>query len=275
MGYKGLRLAGLAGLVLLAAWGCTEPGDEVSPHAEGWADPLTDAFHGIKIRAANFDLTTCHSCHGDDLQGTAEVAGCSSDDCHTTTEDQSPLDAIYACDNCHGFLDSDPFVNVEGQTNTDSVTVGVHTSHYASLHGVTSNVSCSSCHIVPGSALATGHIDETSHAEVTFDTLATAPHAGALEPAWDRSTATCANIYCHGNFTFNAITGNDSLWNWTTPASGQLCGTCHGLPPDGHFAITEGAKCGICHSTVVDPNDNGIIIGLAKHINGQKNVFGN
>ncbi len=267
MGLKGLQLAGLAGLVMLAAWGCTELGDEVSPHADGWADPLSDAFHGIKIRATNFDLTNCHSCHGDDLQGTAEVAGCSTATCHTAEA------GVYACDNCHGFLDSDPFRDVAGQTSTDSVTVGVHTSHYASLHGITSNVSCSSCHVVPDAALAAGHIDESPRAEVTFDTLATAVHAGALDPTWNRSTATCANTFCHGNFIFNAVTGNDSLWNWTTPASGELCGTCHGLPPAGHITYAEGTSCGLsfCHNGVVNLDNAGnyVIADPARHINGR------
>lgn len=276
MGNKCSRLAGHLTLVVLAVWGCTELGDEVSPHSEGWADPLTDAFHGIKIRATNFDLTNCHSCHGDDLQGTPEVAGCSSATCHTGEA------GVYACDNCHGYLDSDPFSDVEGRTSTDSVTVGVHTSHYTSLRGITSNVSCSSCHLVPDSApdMDTGHIDETPYAEVIFDSLAIAAHAGALEPTWDRSTATCANTYCHGNFTYERtdssgkfVIGNILTMTWTAPVEGNLCGTCHGLPPAGHSPYTEGTSCGLsfCHNGVVNLDNDGnyMIADPARHLDGQ------
>ena len=260
-------LGGIAVLLVLAAWGCTEFEEDDSPHPEDW-----DTGHIEKLQVINYDLTSCQACHGGELNGTDEVDGCSSDVCHTASQGQSVLDAIYACDNCHGYLDSDPFVDVKGRTSDDLVTVGKHTSHYTAAHSLTSNVSCASCHVVPDSVWAAGHIDDDTpyYAEVTFDSLATAK--GTLSPVWDRSASTCSQVYCHGAFDLNGVTVNDSTWTWTTPVSDDLCGTCHGLPPAGHIASSA---CGLCHSGVVSSQDHRTIIDTQKHINGVKNVFGN
>ena len=260
-------ITGLAAGLVITMWGCTELSDEHRVHPGNWGTE-----HQAKVRTVNYDFTFCQSCHGDDLEGDAETPGCSGSECHKVGAGQSALDAIYACDNCHGYLDSDPFVDVKGRTSSDLVTVGMHTSHYTAAHSLTSNVSCASCHVVPDSVWAAGHIDDDTpyYAEVTFDSLATAK--GTLSPVWDRSASTCSQVYCHGAFDLNGVTVNDSTWTWTTPVSDDLCGTCHGLPPAGHIASSA---CGLCHSGVVSSQDHRTIIDTQKHINGVKNVFGN
>ncbi|MCK4577909.1 MAG: CxxxxCH/CxxCH domain-containing protein [Candidatus Marinimicrobia bacterium] len=254
----GLLALAASGLTL-TVWSCTELGDDDGPHPDNWEDE-----HSASLRASGFNLGSCQGCHGQDLTGTDEVGGCSDGDCHTAPK------GVYACDNCHGYQDSEPWENVAGDVSTDTVSVGMHTRHL-SANGMTDNVTCSACHTLPQSTDIMGHIDGT-YAEVKWSGLAVPTHDGATQPAvWDRSAATCANIYCHGNFYyFPGITGNDTTWSWVTPGAGDLCGACHNLPPPIHSWGTD-QKCGAdrCHTRVADPSSN-IIIGLDRHINGAK-----
>ena len=256
---------GWVALILVAIWGCTELSDDHNVHPGSWS-----IEHQAKIRAVGYDLISCKSCHGDDLTGSDDAPGCSSENCHRLEEGQSVLDAIYACNNCHTYREDSQFEDVVGNSSTDSVTVGVHTSHYTNPSNLTVNVGCASCHVVPDSAWAAGHIDDSPYAEVTFDTLAT--DDGSLTPVWDRQNATCASVYCHGAFDFNGVTGNDIAWSWTTAIDTDLCGTCHGLPPpENHIASSA---CGVCHSSVVSSEDHRTIIDPQKHIDGAKNLGG-
>ena len=265
-------------LILIATWGCTELSDDHNVHPDNWS-----IEHQAKIRTVGYDLISCKSCHGDDLGGSDEVPGCSGETCHQVEAGQSALDAIYACDNCHGYLGDDLFKDVVGNTSWDILTVGMHTSHYQHPHALTDtvNVNCGSCHVLPDSVWAPGHIDDTPYAEVTFDSLATA--GGTLFPMWDREAATCSDTYCHGNFVWekdssdiqfayadSVIAGNNLTANWTQLYTGDnFCTTCHGLPPIGH--VQNYVLCGLCHSSVVSDQDHRTIIDPAKHINGLKN----
>ncbi len=290
--------------VMLAAFvGCSEPAKDINPHPAGWVEAhqarlratgynftscgechgadLSGAetaegcsggtchhdnqwwlTHQVRMRTSNYDFDACRVCHGQDLGGGALAEGCRREFCHTA--DKGPL----ACDNCHGYLTTEPFENLAGDTAVTVLTVGVHTSHYTGAHDLTSNVTCASCHVVPDSVLAEGHIDTSAHAEVTFGSLGDVAAVGT-ESSWDRDEGTCSDIYCHGNFTYSFASGIDSSWTWTEPATGDLCGTCHGLPPEGHSA--DWTDCGQCHGSVVSSADHRTIIGLENHINGLKN----
>jgi len=237
------------------------------PLAE-FVDPIHENYHGRIFWLNNWDFSGCQSCHGDDLAGGVVNASCSNAACHSSEQ------GIFACDNCHAYVGDMSFEDVTGNTSTDSVTVGAHTSHYTNPNSLTVNVDCASCHLVPDSTWAEGHLDLDLYAEVIFDTLAT--NDGSLTPVWYRSAATCADVYCHGAFNFDGITGNSDPWTWTETINGDLCGTCHGLPPTtgGHFAS---ANCGLapCHADVVSSEDHRTIIDTRKHINGAKDVSGN
>ena len=69
-------------LLLLASCGKlkepvpTNPEPGLSVHPEGWNDPEAEAFHGNAIRAADWDLSGCQSCHGTDYQGTGSGGSC-------------------------------------------------------------------------------------------------------------------------------------------------------------------------------------------------------
>ena len=248
-------------LLIAAFWGCTEPGEDISPHPGGFGEQ-----HGYKLRLSSYDLLGCQACHGEDLQGTEEMPGCQTSECHSDPA------GVGACANCHADETYPIFENLAGDTNTDNLTVGVHTSHIVATHGLTDNVGCGSCHVLPDTLFDDGHLfgaaDSTLLAEVIWNTLATGN--GTTTPIWDRETGSCSQTYCHGSFTYGNVTGTDSSWTWTEPAGDGLCGTCHALPPDGHFQLTgtNMKNCGSCHFSVVDPSDPQTIIGLSEHING-------
>ena len=95
----------------------------------------------------------------------------------------------------------------------------------------------------PADALAAGHIDATATAEITWGGLAV---TGGATPAWNRTTATCSNTYCHGRFNNGNATAAP-VWTGTNQGA---CGTCHGLPPGGtHPAVgTALTGCSACHN---------------------------
>ncbi|RME27768.1 MAG: CxxxxCH/CxxCH domain-containing protein, partial [Deltaproteobacteria bacterium] len=98
------------------------------------------------------------------------------------------------CSSCHGSEESfAPPEGVRGQTATTDIAVGAHQTHLKAGH-VRGPVECSECHVVPASIEQQGHIDQLP-AEVTFGELAT---NGGASPSWERQSATCSGVYCHG-----------------------------------------------------------------------------
>jgi predicted CxxxxCH...CXXCH cytochrome family protein len=98
-------------------------------------------------------------------------------------------------------------------------------------------------------------------------TLATTQNA---VPTFDGATLTCSSTYCHGNFRFDAVTGNAGptpAWTSTAPLG---CTGCHGMPPTGHQALSgtvTAAACAPCHPQTVKA-DGSIDVGGGTHING-------
>jgi len=97
-------------------------------------------------------------------------------------------------------------------------------------------------------------------------------------PVWDRQTATCAGVYCHGggnSLSADATAGLSRTPLWTS-TSGLACGTaCHGAPPvlPPHNPAMTRTDCSICHPRTVDPTGSIIIAGppgaeTSAHING-------
>lgn len=234
------------------------------PLAE-FTDPTNANYHGSIFWENNWDFSYCRACHGQNLDGGVVDFDCSNAACHTVTG------GVFACNNCHYWKgDEGSFVDVRNRTDSTLATVGMHNSHIFARHGLTVPLDCGTCHVPPDSIFAAGHLNESA-SDVAFDSLSTADYS--LNTVWDPNMATCSQVYCHGIFTFGSVTGNDTTLIWTVPVSGDLCGTCHGLPPTGHIA--SGDACGVCHSGVVSSQDNRTIIDTQKHINGVKNVFGN
>jgi predicted CxxxxCH...CXXCH cytochrome family protein len=156
-------------------------------------------------------LTTgCASCHGAPPPSHAQ-AMCAT--CHPAgaphIDGVTQIGRTGGCDGCHGSAASPaPPVDLAGNTVTTALGVGAHQAHLLAPAGVSAPIACGSCHVVPSTVDAAGHLDSLAPAEVT---------AGL---GWDRATGTCATAWCHG----------PARPAWTTTV-GAACGTCHGLPP--------------------------------------------
>jgi len=174
---------------------------------------------------------------------------------------------------------------VQGGTAQTDRGVGAHAKHL--LTGTLGRpVRCQECHAVPSTLTQAGHFDTKLPAEVTMnDTLSRLVTGdGRLHPSptWDGTT--CANTYCHGNWLLQKSTsaypwiydpadsvmvGGSFAPAWTGGSAEAGCGTCHGLPPQGHTALL--GACVNCHSDVVDASMH--IIDPSKHINGKIDVL--
>lgn len=247
------------------------------PHPEGFGDRNSENFHTGYIADNSWDIIPCQTCHGADYGGMGSAEkNCLK--CHTAPNGPE------ACNTCHGSADNAaPPVNLMKESSTSIVTIGAHQPHLTGTHlstFATGTGSCETCHIQPSSYDAPGHIDDSPHAEVIFNSLTT--DNGRLNTAWDRVNGSCSDVYCHGAFEFKKddsqypwaytgteMTGSNPKMFWQYLGTGQaLCGSCHGLPPQGHAPVTS---CTGCHDSVVDENLN--IVNKYLHINGQIDVF--
>jgi len=151
------------------------------PHKQGWVELVSDDFHGNYIKANNWSMERCQTCHGTDYRG--GEAGVSCYKCHT--DEGGPE----ACNVCHGSQTNPaPPKDLDGNIETSAIGVGAHQLHMQ-------NFDCAICHVVPATLSSDGHIDDTPGAEV-------------LEPwGWNKETATCANA-CHTDTTKTYIWNN-------------------------------------------------------------------
>ena len=201
-------------------------------HAVPWMQTADLGFHAY---SANRGLGECQLCHGPTLDGLGGTTSVSCAQCHGAGWKTD-------CTMCHGGTDGPsgaPPATTWGN-GADAVRVGAHTSHLAATHGIGKAVSCATCHPIPADALSPGHVDG-GNAEVVFAGL---PGVPAGPPAFERPSATCANVYCHGA-TLAGGAAPAPIWT-ATDGSQRACGACHGAPPpEPHPASTA---CGECHA---------------------------
>jgi predicted CxxxxCH...CXXCH cytochrome family protein len=227
--------------------------------------------------APSWDGTTCSNvyCHGDairagglatqprwDTPPTGACTGChgnpppshARDDCASCHPPAAPhADGIVqlgtGCNGCHGSARSPaPPSDLAGNQFTTAIGVGAHQAHLTGASRLAAPVPCATCHLVPATLDAPGHIDTPAPAEVT----------AAL--GWDRVTQTCASASCHG----------DARPVWTS--RGQVtCGSCHGVPPTSapHSPAMTLTSCAACHPGTIDALGTIIVTqGTSEHING-------
>lgn len=255
----GISVIAIVGAVFL---GCktqiTNPAPDkpiVPYHAIGWTVVDSSNFHGLYVKQNGF--LSCSECHGITSYGGSSGISCLN--CHNLT--------IVGCTGCHGGKDNAsgaPPYSIHHDSLATDLGVGAHSAHLAGK-SFSDGAPCQSCHTVPIAIADKGHFGEDSIAELTFSGI-----SGASS-TWTRATATCAQTYCHGNFTGGDAT-TKQIWN----APGSIaCGSCHddGTTPallawKHEFHIIEGGlQCADCHATVVDTGKQ--IIGKALHVNGQ------
>jgi predicted CxxxxCH...CXXCH cytochrome family protein len=218
----------------------------------------------------------CGSCHGNPPANHAQ-SECAM--CHPGSGSGTPRhidgkidvgDGSGPCSGCHGDARSPaPPRGLHGETATSTLAVGAHRAHLVA-GTVRGPIACGECHVVPSSVGDAGHIDRPLPAALEFGPLATADGAA---PTWNRSTATCANVYCHGggsHLLAEPSAGKLVMQTWTASADATIyCGACHGLPPVdlSHAPTLQLTDCATCHPGTVGPFGN-ILVGNGKHING-------
>lgn len=172
-----------------------------------------------------------------------------------------------ACTGCHGSGPDDPAPPpgvwlLGGRTSTAVRGVGAHELH---LKGGTlaAPVSCETCHLVPTSIGAAGHLDDDLPAEVTFSGRA---NAGEARSTYDARNGTCTT-YCHGA---TLAGGANREPRWTLLDGSQTgCNGCHGFPPPAPHP--QARACSACHSQVVDSENR--IADRTLHANGSVEVL--
>lgn len=166
------------------------------------------------------------------------------------------------CTRCHGQgEDPSPPPALNGDTKTTSLGVGAHQTH---VRGgpLRPPLACSECHIMPSPENGSEHPStKGGPAPVVFANLA---HNDSANPQWDRQSATCSDVFCHGS---TLRWGQDRPWPvWTRVDGSQIkCTSCHGYPP----ALThpQDDRCETCHSVVMAPG--GVIKAPELHVNGK------
>lgn len=179
------------------------------------------------------------------------IESCAS--CHPSPTDPRHVNGVVdvtvtSCTACHGSNgSSSPPAALDGSQDPTSRGVGAHDRH---LNGALPDrigkpLACGTCHVVPASVLAPGHLDQ-AQTGVRF------PFGGS----YDQANQTCT-VDCH----FDRTPG--PKWTDASGAARQ-CNACHEFPPKKTRAGTphpsvagDLAVCRTCH--VFDP---------ATHVNG-------
>lgn len=168
---------------------------------------------------ARNDCATCHPSGAPHVDGVLQIG---------KTND---------CSGCHGSASSSaPPTDLAGNTFTTALGVGAHQAHLMAPSGLRGPIPCETCHVVPATLTAAGHLD-------------TAPADVNAVLGWDRTTETCTT-WCHG----------PARPAWTSHGE-VVCGSCHGVPPadTNHDPQMTIATCGTCHAGT---HINGVVDGL-------------
>jgi predicted CxxxxCH...CXXCH cytochrome family protein len=233
------------------------PGDRLGPPSYTDGRCTNVYCHGATLHAggtataprwnASSPEPACARCHGAPPPSHAPVSGGGCAICHPASSPHVDgvvqLGTTNGCDGCHGRNgDPAPPRDLSGETSPSSLGVGAHQAHLGAPSGLRSPIACETCHAVPASVDAPGHIDTALPAEVS-------PVLG-----WDRASGTCATAWCHGPAR--------PVW---TETGGAACGSCHGVPPatPSHNPSMDLGTCGSCHP----------FPSLTDHIDGDLDVL--
>lgn len=233
----------------------------------------------------------CGDCHGDppESHASARCGNCHprvADDARTVVDTSLHLDGELSvgeggggCGSCHGDVMGLPPPALDGATSRWTASVGAHRVHADGPSGLSGEIGCEACHVLPAALLDVGHIDSDLPAEVfegaSFSSLATADGA---TPLWSPATASCSGAYCHGGgqrLGADASPGIRRTLRWDDPRESMACGDCHGVPPatGDHASSMDLSSCASCHGRSVDGFGR-IIVELrdsrraSSHLNG-------
>ncbi len=201
--------------------------------------------------ATPLDCNGCHdtpAIHGRFARVVAEdtCAGCHQGSPATGHVDGAVQLAVDGCTGCHGSDTPAPPTALDGATAATDLRVGAHRRHLdgSLADRIADPIPCTTCHDVPATLFAAGHLDDAAPADVDVD-------IGDYDPA----AGTCTS-WCHGDAT--------PAWNDASGAARQ-CGACHEFPPTTtswggpHPTVAPDVdECRTCH--VFDP---------ATHVDGE------
>jgi predicted CxxxxCH...CXXCH cytochrome family protein len=225
-----------------------------------WTEPGQAACgtcHGDPPPPPHPAQTDCQSCHPGGgpgspdahVDGVLQLTGGGTDDTGGGTE--------LACDACHGQNGNPaPPPDTRGSSDTSDRSVGAHATH-GSGGAFSAPVACDTCHQVPATVDAPGHIDDTPVAEVELTGLA---DQGPGAATWNPGAATCT-VYCH-----DGPGASVPAPIWTRVDGSQAdCGACHSLPPPSPHPNNPNCGPG-CH-----PNASAApgITDPSRHIDGE------
>ena len=251
-------------------------------HGVGWVNPAFQTNHGKAIAVQGYSMVECKSCHGTDYRGGVTKTSCYS--CHAKGPE--------SCATCHGSPTSiAPPKDLSGNTATTAQGVGAHQKHLTAATQ-SGGYRCVTCHQALSSFSDPSHINTAiDGVPIIFSDSLASTRSGehtTPNPLYDRTTASCADIYCHGSFEG----GNSNtvvIWNADNQAR---CGSCHGdpatgdpLPREEHVRGTLVQNCQGCHFIhdsigqrlpVAERLSNGTyqIDIPAVHVNGKLNLVG-
>jgi predicted CxxxxCH...CXXCH cytochrome family protein len=250
-----------------------------------WCHGGTTALRGGTITAPTWTKVdgtqaACGTCHGNPppaphVQNTA-CGSCHSGYTQTTVNATQHLNGVIdyttqSCTTCHGTatrtggtgatganpVASSPPADTLGGSATTARGVGAHVAHLTGTRFSATPVACAECHTVPTT---------NTHANGTRDLAwGTLTRTGGLSPAFNTTTFTCNNTWCHGG-TPSLLGGTVTAPQWTRVDGTQAaCGTCHGVPPasTSHNGLTASSPCGNCHTGYT-----GTSVNAAQHIDG-------
>ena len=213
-----------------------------------WNEPTTrgcQACHGTPPAAPHPQIEDCSRCHG----AVVEADDRTLRDRTRHVDGKVNLDFDQSCNSCHGSVETPaPPTDLAGNLATSAPGVGAHQTHLLGTPHA-AKVTCETCHLVPATALANGHIDTSPPAEVVFSGAALA--FGAKPVYQDGS---CQNTSCHGAVLprGHASGGSNNRPSWAIVDGSQAsCGTCHGLPPPAPHPLPT-FPCHDCHFNVAD-----------------------
>ncbi|HET9596370.1 MAG TPA: CxxxxCH/CxxCH domain-containing protein, partial [Anaeromyxobacteraceae bacterium] len=235
----------------------------------------------------------CTSCHGAPPAGTHPANATACGNCHdaaysfngttgTVNAAQHMNGAVdlpnMSCTSCHGTtgrgggtgatgtnpVAAAPPSGTKGETATTQAAVGAHLSHLANTVLRSAPIGCSECHAVPTSTShATGAVD------FAFGPLA---KTGGAAPAFNATTNTCSNVYCHGTFTGGANASPSWVGTFAQGATTLGCTSCHGNPPAASTGHVQRDDCGSCHTGYAKTGATTGTVNLANHVNGTVDV---
>jgi len=228
---------------------CHGLGSGSSPTWTSTGPLACDACHGFPPPAPHVQSTTCSQCH-------PNVNATGDGFIDPTLHVNGTVDLATACNSCHGSAaNAAPPKDLLGDTATSAPGVGAHQKHVVGA-GRAALVACSTCHQVPASSTAPGHIDATPGGELSFTGTAV---ANGSSPIYTAAGQTCTNTWCHG-------LGAGTSPTWTSPTT-LGCTGCHGFPPPAPHVQLD--TCENCHTNY---DGAGGFVDPSLHVNGTVNV---